>query len=284
MATNYIIEGNIDFFQELYKSLDTEELDENKDKNENNEFAIHSNVCLITNQPLENNFVKMKCGHKFTYIPFYKYFINYKQKFNLMENAKQKLDINEIRCPYCRFKQSELLPYYEDMKGIKKINGINNEYIKPKLDIKNPFCCYKYHLQDNTNFVLCGRIFTCQLPDEYKEKDSGYYCSHHIKKTIQKLHKIEKESNKKKKIFEKQKILEEKMKAKEEKLSKTKVSTNKSMNENIILDVNNTIYCQSIIKYGSNKGNHCSLKAIENGFCKRHLQLQSKNINNQEEN
>ena len=295
MTTNYIIEGNIDFFQELYKSLDTEEQDENKDKSTgDNEFAINSNVCLITNQILENNYVKMNCGHKFNYVPLYKYLINYKQKFNLMENTKQKLDINEIRCPYCRHKQSELLPYYEDMKGIKKINGINNLFIKPDLNIKNPSCCYKTYW-NNTQSVLCGRIFTCQLPDKYKGKDDGYYCSTHIRKTIQKIDKEEKEEIKKQKIAEKQKLMEEKLKAKEElkkakleakiQLQNQKQNPNKiskiegeGQTENVMID--NITFCQTIIKYGANKGNHCSFKIYQNGLCKRHSQLiENKNKN-----
>jgi hypothetical protein len=297
---NYIIEDNIDFFQELYKSLDNEESDENK-INEDNEFAINSNLCLITNQPLENNHIIMKCGHKFNYIPLYKYLINYKQKFNTMENAKQKLDINEIRCPYCRHKQRELLPYYEDMNGIKKINGINNEYIKPNLNVKNPSCCFKIYSKNNENnnmYFTCGRIFTCQLPDKFKEKDEGFYCSFHIKKTIQKIEKEEKEEIKKKKMAEKEKFIEEKLKAKEEmkkakleaktqlqiqkqnqKLKKMSKIENqliekiegKEETENIIID--NTNFCQSIIKCGINKGKHCSFKIFQNGLCKRHCKL-----------
>jgi hypothetical protein len=54
----YKLEGGIDFFAELYKSLDIEESDEN-------------NMCLITNQPLTDKFVSLNCGHKFNYIPLY---------------------------------------------------------------------------------------------------------------------------------------------------------------------------------------------------------------------
>ena len=53
----YNIEGGIDFFSELYKSLEDEE---NKFKTEDD-----NNLCLITNQPLTDKFVKMECGHKF---------------------------------------------------------------------------------------------------------------------------------------------------------------------------------------------------------------------------
>jgi len=297
--TNYIMEGNIDFFQELYNSLDKEEESDENKTNQEDDYAINSHLCLITNQSLENNYVKMNCGHKFNYIPLYKYLINYKQKFNAMENIKQKLDINEIRCPYCRFKQSELLPYYEDMNGIKKINGINHLYIKLNFHGKNPSCCYKTYLnwnKGNIQSVLCSKIFTCQLPDKYKANDEGYYCSTHIRKTIQKMEKEEKETIKKQKLAEKQKCIEEKIKAKEDlkkakleakiQLQNQKNKSNKIIeglhqqkpehieteSENVIMD-NNIIFCQSIIKYGFNKGNHCSFKIYQNGLCKRHSQI-----------
>jgi hypothetical protein len=124
--TNYIVEGNVNFFEELYKSLDEEETNgftEGKEE-EKDQYAMDTDLCLITNQPLENYSVKMKCGHKFNYLPLYKYLINYKQKFNSMESSKQKLDINEIRCPYCRTIHNKLIPYIE-IEGVEKKHGIN---------------------------------------------------------------------------------------------------------------------------------------------------------------
>ena len=43
----YKIEGSIDFFSELYKSLDDEENEKNDEQD---------NLCLITNLPLNDNF------------------------------------------------------------------------------------------------------------------------------------------------------------------------------------------------------------------------------------
>ena len=295
--SNYMIEGNIDFFKELYKSLDEEET---QDLNKKDDYAMDTVLCLITNQPLENHYVKMNCGHKFNYVPLYKYLINYKQKFNSMESSKQKLDINEIRCPYCRFRQSELLPYYNDIAGVKKINGINNEFVKNVYTMTNPFCCYPVFDDSKKTTILCGKYFTCKLPDKYKEKDEGYFCHTHIKKIIQTIEKEEKEKVKKQIMIEKQKLIEQKNKAKEElkkiklelKLNKAKPEKKKSEQklkpieseeniilENINIESNTTpIFCQSIVKYGLNKGNHCSFKIHQDGFCKRHYQLSQKNI------
>ena len=300
--SNYMIEGNIDFFKELYKSLD----EETQDLNKKDDYAMDTDLCLITNQSLENHYVKMNCGHKFNYLPLYKYLINYKQKFNSMESSKQKLDINEIRCPYCRHRQNELLPYYDNIVGVKKINGINNEFVKNvfNVGIKNPSCCYKIY-NDSINSVICGKYFTGQLPDKYKEKDEGYFCHSHIRKTIQKIEKDEKEKVKKQIMVEKQKLMEQKNNAKEE-LKKIKMELNKAKKpsksylnkkklmqnpnpnnteeniilENINIESNTTLmFCQSIIKYGLNKGNHCSFKIHQDGLCKRHYHLfEKKNI------
>ena len=53
----YNIEGGIDFFAELYKSLDVKENEEKSDEDKNR--------CLISNQPLIDKHVILKCGHKF---------------------------------------------------------------------------------------------------------------------------------------------------------------------------------------------------------------------------
>jgi hypothetical protein len=108
----YIVEGNIDFFHELYNSLDKEE----------NEIVTE--CCLITNEPLLDKYVKLECGHSFNYVPLYYDIYNHKKKFNSMENNSGHLSSNEIRCPYCRHKQKGVLPYYEEL-GLEKVCGVN---------------------------------------------------------------------------------------------------------------------------------------------------------------
>ena len=58
MNKKYKVEGDIDFFSELYKSLD-------QDENNNDD----DNKCLITNETLTDRFVKLNCGHSFNYLP-----------------------------------------------------------------------------------------------------------------------------------------------------------------------------------------------------------------------
>ena len=113
MVKYYIEDGeNIDFYSELNKSLNEPDIELDND-----------NYCLITNEKLTENYVKLQCGHNFNYIPLYKDLLNYKHKFMNMD-SRNVLTCRQIRCPYCRNKQEGLLPYYE-INGVNKIHGIN---------------------------------------------------------------------------------------------------------------------------------------------------------------
>lgn len=218
----YKIEGNIDFFSELYKSLDDEE---NQHKNESD-----NNLCLITNQPLTDKFVELNCSHKFNYLPLYNDIYNHKKKFNNMEGTLSLLKVNEIRCPYCRKKQQGVLPYYSELMS-EKINGVNfyddtilqknstqpNMYSFGKCEFSMPpiiinsqtvngFCTNTYVTKSVCdNKIYCwthNRIITKKFEKEKKEK--------------------EKEAQKKLKEEAKQKAKDEKNKIKEEAKQKEK--------------------------------------------------------------
>ena len=64
----YNIEGEVDFYKELYDF-----------SNDNIENSNELNKCLITYSDLIDNFVELKCGHKFNYAPLYKDIYNYKK-------------------------------------------------------------------------------------------------------------------------------------------------------------------------------------------------------------
>jgi hypothetical protein len=114
----------MNFYEELYKSLDDEEVDQNV------------GVCLITDKPLTTHFVTMECGHKFNYEPLYNDVLNHKKKYNTMERCILKTF--EIRCPYCRKVQKNLLTYYEDL-GLEKVHGVN--YIDELTQLKESSRC-----------------------------------------------------------------------------------------------------------------------------------------------
>jgi gas vesicle protein len=237
----YNIEGGIDFFDELYKSLDIQENDHKCDDDDNK--------CLITNELLTDKFVEMSCGHKFNYIALYKDLINHKQNFNSMESSNGHLKVDELRCPYCRNKHTGLLPYYEDLK-LEQIHGVN--YIdKNKMTYKHTPYSLKpcEYLTENVNYDASGSItmfssvdcsvnckfIKCML---YGKKinyptigDEKPYCYLH-KKIILKKHIKEKQE--KLKELEKQakiKLKEEVKKAKEEAKQKEKEAKQKIKDE-----------------------------------------------------
>ena len=108
---NYIIEDNIDFNQILMKALctnDTDTTDDTVDK------------CLISNNPLNNEYITLKCNHKFNYSNIFQEIYRQKKKTNVLEI--QNLAYNELKCPYCRNIQKGILPYNSEFPKVKNVN------------------------------------------------------------------------------------------------------------------------------------------------------------------
>ena len=125
----YIIEGGLNFYKELEKSL----LDDNNIINNDSD----ENTCLITKEPLDNNHIELKCKHKFNFLPLY--LEVKKQKKNVNHSESTRLSINQIKCPYCRNIQHKLLPFY----GSHEISMASN-IIEPIYGVNSPakFCMY----------------------------------------------------------------------------------------------------------------------------------------------
>lgn len=295
----YIIEGGVNFYEELYKSLD--------DKETNEKTVEDNNLCLITNQPLIDKAIQMNCGHKFNYIPLYFDLKNHKQKFNGMEGSSGRLSIDEIRCPYCRTKQKGVLPYYEDLK-LAKINGVNdiNPY-SSKLTTNYKKCSYK---SLNPNYDPSGnnpvetadyntgncKYHTCLCIGHFTLSiDNGNtYCWTHKKAVVKKMKEESKEKLKEeakkakeeaKKVKEEAKkaIQEAKLKAKEEakKIKEEAKKTKSIIPENIVLgqlDLSGNLIntgCVEILKTGKNKGNQCGCKINIDNLCIRHFKIKN---------
>ena len=78
-------------------------------------------TCLISGEDLQNDFVTLKCKHKFNYIPLVNELINQKQYTQLeIINLKQY----EVKCPYCRNIQQGVIPYNSN-HSVDKISGVN---------------------------------------------------------------------------------------------------------------------------------------------------------------
>jgi hypothetical protein len=298
----YNIEGGIDFFAELYKSLD---IDDCEEKNEDDK-----NRCLITNQLLTDKYIVLECNHKFNYIPLYNDLVNHKGKFNFMEGTNSKLNINEIRCPYCRNIQSGVLPYYEEL-GLKKINGVNfydstikyncynPKYKTCEFKIPNPnFISSEPESKINKKYDDCFHTGT-KISLYNKENslqpitygDDKCYCYKHKKVMINNYKLQEKEKQKQAKQLQKAQLKAEKEKAKEDaKIIKqkakqeTKLLNKKYISENIVLgpsiieNQSQQIGCVQILKTGPNKGTPCGCKIISENLCKRHFLMVNKEL------
>jgi hypothetical protein len=293
LIMNYKVENDINFFNELYKSLD--------DKSEIDD----TNKCLITNKLLTENFVTMECNHAFNYIPLYNDLINHKKKFNMLETKSGSLKINEIRCPYCRHKQTTLLPYYENF-NIDKINGINYLDLTQNYNSSYNSCEYEYLNpnfdetleESNTNKkkCICENNYAFKIfHPELGINDNKKYCYFHKKQVIQQYKKQKKQDEKnklkeeQKKLKEKQKNLKEeqknlkeeqkkekeilKNKLKEEKLQIKNLKEELSTTENSIIQP--TLRCIKILSSGINKNKPCGAKIVNNKncFCKRHIPI-----------
>jgi len=234
---------NLNFFEELYKSL-TITNDTICNDNSNNIICKNDdNICMITQQPLQEHYIQLNCKHKFNYKPLYQEV--YYQKITKPVNETVRLKINEFKCPYCRNIELNLLPPspFDDLKNLK---GVNH----PLKYCNLPNVC-DYILKSGKN-----------KGEKCNKKCLNQYCIKHIKQ-------IEKKEQKKQEQEQDQ-----------NKAEKSKKKTNKKTNNksNII-----KLQCNGILQSGKNKGlqckNHVKIKNndvhnnminMSNCFCKLH--------------
>lgn len=124
--------------------------------------------CLISNEDLESNYIKLECGHCFNYECLYNEIVYQKTKKILDNN---RLKINEMKCPYCRNITNKLLPFYKyyNVNYIRGVNGPTNftmnlnkcEYI-----VKNK----QTKMKDSCNASACNT-------------KHGMFCNKHFKYT-----------------------------------------------------------------------------------------------------
>ena len=301
----YIIEGNINFQEELYKMLDQDS--DNEDE-----------LCQISGLPLKDKYVTLECNHHFNYDALYKEIYNQIYVFKTYNvGSLTRTELNKfreskmnyfIKCPYCRNIQFTILPYYKEL-GLDAIYGINSlDSSKP-----NSHIIHNPGIINNSNhiYTLYGVTFkmgTCC------EKISGFgdkcmsnfvgtipnttlsYCSNHYRNAIRCY-----------KLAEKKKILDAKLLAKKEKTDLLeKINTERAAKGLKLLvrlpiqkkNIENTIEqgqtiqqyvpdetevingCKALLKTGQNKGRICGCKKLEeDGFCKRHSKKDNKTTN-----
>jgi hypothetical protein len=211
----YNIEGNVNFYDELFKSLDDDSDDENT-------------LCQITGFPLNSTSLALECNHKFNYEPLYKEICRQKFDFKSYDahtlNKQDQIKIKAsgmdyfIKCPYCRNIQFTILPYYEEI-GLTKMYGVNSLDTdlpdKPKHKLfpsiygsddftfcmygklfKKGECCFLIH---PLAIPLCSNIYVTPI-----ENTDKTFCKYHYKDTLKTMKMEEKQKKIKEKIKEKQ--------------------------------------------------------------------------------
>lgn len=163
--------NGINFYDLLYESLN----ETNNTKIDLTDTYIQNtdndNLCLITLEPLEQNYIKLLCGHTFNYEAIYLEVYNQKCKKNY--NETQILSVKQIKCPYCRNIQNKLLP---QNPKFKKKHGVNSP-------------SYYCMVQNKCAFILKNgkrKGETCEKSCFHK------YCNIHIK-SIEKQKKKQEE-------------------------------------------------------------------------------------------
>ena len=286
--SNYKIEGNINFYEALYSSLDYDS--SNEDTNNEDIIDNKQKICEISGQALTTHFVTLECKHSFNYDALYTEIC--KQKFDFQSyttDVLSKKDLQTIRdnkldyyikCPYCRHIQFDLLPYF-DYRVVKTsyvpYHGPSNG---PSSYVFNLYgytfakgiCCKINTNINNGKQVPCYNSYATEIvaPDGLVKM----FCPNHVRQQV-KDYKLE---IKKKKI-EDQLVAKEVAKAAalEAKLLKSG-AVKKELKE---LKPNNLCLscgCIAILKTGTKKGQACGLKVFcdlnvgeTNNTCKRHL-------------
>jgi hypothetical protein len=106
--------SHVDFFAAL-KNMQTHEVHD-----------VTDSTCLITGQLLNAFHVKLPCGHQFNYVPLYQEVMRQKGRLG-WHSYHEKLNMNQVKCPYCRCITNQLLPYIENNSHpiIKRLTGVN---------------------------------------------------------------------------------------------------------------------------------------------------------------
>lgn len=134
----YVIEGGLNF-KEMLENSDDEEMLVDK--------------CLISNEPLDNTKITLKCNHSFNYFHLYKQLFSQqfsKNPYNGSHHIKMC-----IQCPYCRSITEGLLP--------------------PSIDLR---CNSKNYVTSYTNYIgVKCKIDDCKEPSFVTP--IGYYCKKH---------------------------------------------------------------------------------------------------------
>jgi hypothetical protein len=165
---------NTEFFNLLHKAISCDDCDDTDKNNidDCNDIINYNNECLITYLPLKKDYVRLYCGHCFNYEPIFNEVYN--QKYNRPSTETQLLRKQQIKCPYCRKIQNNILPPNKEFVSVNYVN------YPIRYCMKTNFCSYVFKSGKKKN-IRCNK--NC-----YNE-----YCGTHLKTIEKQKNKIVKD-------------------------------------------------------------------------------------------
>lgn len=147
--TNYILTGNNDF----YKALNEFKEEQKKPTSIASESSEQEELCLISNEPLEQNYIKLPCNHKFNYKPLL---------YAVIENSQIKYNHTkkQIKCPYCKSVYlNQVLPYNPLLvkTKYKNINWPQNNIICNNINDSSLTTCNYIYKSGKSKGVVCNK-------------------------------------------------------------------------------------------------------------------------------
>ena len=146
--------------------------------------------CLITNNSIEENAIKLSCNHIFNYEAIYNEVLYQKLK---KHGTNKYLKHNEIKCPYCAKITYGYLPYYK-YYNVKNVNSLLKSNVNELQNVK--FFCE----HNSKNNKICNNV-ACNT-------DYGIFCNKHIKYTKDQEEIVKNLSNDEINIYNKKKVIE----------------------------------------------------------------------------
>lgn len=295
-VAKYKIEGDINFFSELTKSLNNpiSSLIPANSVVSNDSSPKDDAKCLITGDPLGPYFVTLKCSHTFNYLPLYNELITQKCVKNTLEVVR--LGANQLKCPYCRTIQNGILPFHTElsasaplMYAVNTIDIAHNtrlkcNYVKYTDGAGLPvFCSYEsssFSTLESDNKTYCSvHYYNMKLiAQKQAKKQQMLDAKNKIKEENAKIKEEEKKAKQLASVAAKQVKLEQKQAEKVAKQlaiasAKQTASAIVETNEIIAITSEATDTCVQILKTGANKGAQCCKSVYLGNMCKRHYNL-----------
>ena len=239
----YDVEEGIDFYKELYDNINIPDTDSAKEVE----------LCMITNMPLDESRVSLICGHSYNYDAI---FNDAKQIRKNNHIDMRKIDCYEIQCPYCRVRQTTLLPCMSSANH-GKVHGVN--WIDT-VKVFGPDRDFEYFPEKKCEWK-CNPDEICGQVNTVCDKTAGItYCYPHFKEYYHMTYKT------------RPRRIRRSPRTKMPTASKTHgVSGNHG--ENVVMSISTVPspqFCQAVIKSGKRAGMPCGYKAKISGCCLIH--------------